>query len=85
MVLAFVLASALAGGLHGLCDWLVMGNWVARILGAGLVLVLWIVFLVEVPRLLRRSPHQPQEEKELGSRDGGDESGPGAGQGQCDD
>lgn len=45
---------------HGLYDFLVLtpGTW-PRLLGAGLILALWIAFFVVVAYELKRSPHRP--------------------------
>ena len=54
-----------AGGLllgmlaHGLYNFLILSPWPGQIFGAGLVLVLWIVFFRVVSHALKISPHRP--------------------------
>ena len=49
----------LAMFVHGLYDFLVLSPLPGRFFGAGLVLVLWIVFFRVVAYALRTSPHRP--------------------------
>jgi RsiW-degrading membrane proteinase PrsW (M82 family) len=44
---------------HGLYDFLVLSPWPGRLFGAGLVLLLWIVFFRVVSHALKTSPHRP--------------------------